>query len=39
MNDPIRMEAVKDAAIGSVTADSYMITIDTPANKAFVEES
>jgi branched-chain amino acid transport system substrate-binding protein len=38
LNDPIRMEAVKDAAIGSVTADSYMITIDTPANKAFVEE-
>jgi branched-chain amino acid transport system substrate-binding protein len=38
LNDPIRMEAVKDAAIGSVTADSYMITIDNPENNAFVEE-
>ena len=38
LNDPLRMEVVKDAAIGSVTADSYMITIDTPANKEFVKE-
>jgi branched-chain amino acid transport system substrate-binding protein len=38
LNDPLRLEVVKDAAIGSVTADSYMITIDTPENKAFVKD-
>ena len=38
LNDPLRMQVVKDAAIGHVTADSYMITVDTPANKEFVKE-
>jgi branched-chain amino acid transport system substrate-binding protein len=38
LNDPLRMQVVKDAAIGSVTADSYMITIDTPENKEFVKD-
>lgn len=38
LNDPLRMEIVKDAAIGSVTADSYMITLDNPENKEFVKD-
>ncbi len=38
LNDPLRMEVIKDAGIGSVTADCYMITIDTPENKEFVKD-
>jgi len=38
LNDPLRMQVVKDAAIGHVTADSYMITVDTPENKEFVKK-
>jgi branched-chain amino acid transport system substrate-binding protein len=38
LDDDIRMQAVKEAAIGHVTADAYMLTIDTPANKAFIAE-
>ncbi|MBM4332260.1 MAG: branched-chain amino acid ABC transporter substrate-binding protein [Deltaproteobacteria bacterium] len=38
LNDPIRLQIIKEAAIGHVTADSYMITIDNPENKKFVQE-
>jgi branched-chain amino acid transport system substrate-binding protein len=38
LNDAYRMQVVREAAIGHVTADSYMITIDNPDNKAFVKE-
>ena len=38
LDDSVRMENVKEAAVGQITADSYMVTIDTPAQKAFVEE-
>lgn len=38
LNDPIRLQIIKEAGIGHVTADSYMITIDNPENKKFVEE-
>ncbi len=35
LNDAYRMQVVKEAAVGHMTADSYMLTIDTPENKAF----
>jgi len=38
LNDPIRLQIIKEAAIGHVTADSYMITIDNPENKKFIQE-
>lgn len=38
LNDAYRMQVVREAAIGHVTADSYVVTIDTPENKAFVKE-
>lgn len=38
LNDPYRMQVIKEAAVGHVTADSYMVTIDTPENKEFVKE-
>jgi branched-chain amino acid transport system substrate-binding protein len=37
LDDPYRMQAIKEAAIGHVTADCYMPTIDTPLNKIFVK--
>jgi branched-chain amino acid transport system substrate-binding protein len=38
LNDPVRMQVIKEAGIGHVTADSYMMTIDNPESKAFVKE-
>ncbi len=38
LNDPIRLQIIKEAAVGHVTADCYMITIDNPENKKFVQE-
>lgn len=38
LNDAYRMQVVREAAIGHVTADSYMLTIDTPENKQFAKE-
>lgn len=38
LNDAYRMQVVKEAAVGHVTADSYMLTIETPENKEFVKE-
>jgi len=38
LNDPVVMQAVKEAAVGHVTADAYHITIDTPENKAYLQE-
>ncbi len=39
LNDPVHIEAVGGKpAIGNVAGDFYMITIDTPQNKAFLEK-
>jgi branched-chain amino acid transport system substrate-binding protein len=38
LNDPVVMQAVKEAAVGHITADAYHITIDTPENKAYLQE-
>lgn len=37
ISDPIVCEGAGDAAIGSITAENYMLTVETPANKAFIE--
>ena len=37
LDDPYRMQATKEAAIGHVTADCYMPTLDNPLNNAFVK--
>jgi branched-chain amino acid transport system substrate-binding protein len=39
LNDPVHIEAVGgQAAIGHVAGDSYMITIDSPKNRAFLKK-
>jgi len=38
LSDPVALPAIGDAAIGHVTADSYLITIDNPDNKKFLQE-
>ena len=38
LNDPVVLQAVKDAAVGHITADAYHMTIDTPENKAYIHE-
>jgi len=37
LNDSIRLQTLKEKALGHVCADSYMITIDNPANREFVK--
>jgi branched-chain amino acid transport system substrate-binding protein len=37
LNDPVVLQAVGSAAVGHVTADAYLITVDTPENKAFLK--
>ncbi len=37
LSDPVALPAIGDAAIGHVTAEIYMLTEDTPQNKAFIE--
>lgn len=39
LNDPVHIEAVGgEAAVGHVAGDFYMITIDSPQNKAFLKK-
>ena len=38
LDDPVVLQAVKDAAVGHITADAYHLTIDTPQNKAYIDE-
>jgi ABC-type uncharacterized transport system permease subunit len=38
LSDPFSAQIVKNAGIGSATADIYMITIDTPENKEFIRD-
>lgn len=38
LDDPLVNQDVGEAAIGHATADTYMITIDSPQNKAFIEK-
>jgi len=39
LNDPVHIEAVGgQAAVGHVAGDSYMITIDSPKNRAFLKK-
>jgi branched-chain amino acid transport system substrate-binding protein len=37
LNDPTVLQAVGPAAVGHVTADAYLLTIDTPENHEFVK--
>ncbi len=37
LNDPTVLQAVGKAAIGHVTADAYLITVDTPDNREFLK--
>lgn len=37
LSDPIATEAIGDAAIGAITAEIYMLTVDTPKNKDFIK--
>lgn len=36
LNDPVVLQAVGQAALGHVTADAYLSTVDTPENREFV---
>jgi branched-chain amino acid transport system substrate-binding protein len=38
LNDPVVLQSVKDAAVGHITADAYHMTLDTPENKAYLQE-
>ncbi len=38
LNDPTVLQAVGKAAVGHVTADAYMITVDTPENHQFIKD-
>jgi len=38
LNDAVVLQAVKDAAVGHITADAYHMTIDTPENRAYLQE-
>ncbi len=35
--DPVILPALGEGALGSITGDIYLLTLETPANKAFVE--
>jgi branched-chain amino acid transport system substrate-binding protein len=37
LNDPTILQAVGKAAVGHITADAYLITVDTPENKEFLK--
>ncbi|HXG05279.1 MAG TPA: ABC transporter substrate-binding protein [Candidatus Binatia bacterium] len=37
LNDPTVLQAVGKAAVGHVTADAYLITVDTPENREFLK--
>ncbi len=37
LDDALVMQAVGKAALGQVTADAYLSTVDTPENKAFIK--
>ena len=37
LSDPVTLQAIGDAAIGHIAAEIYMLTEDTPQNKAFIE--
>jgi branched-chain amino acid transport system substrate-binding protein len=37
LNDPVALRVIGDAAIGDITAEIYMLTLDTPQNKAFIK--
>jgi branched-chain amino acid transport system substrate-binding protein len=37
LNDPTVLQAVGKAAVGHITADAYLITVDTPENKEFLK--
>jgi branched-chain amino acid transport system substrate-binding protein len=36
LNDPTVLQAVGKAAVGHITADAYLLTVDTPENREFV---
>ena len=38
LDDPVVLQAVKDAAVGHITAGIYHLTLDTPENKAYIRE-
>lgn len=38
LSNPIAMREIGDAAIGDFTSDIYMVGVDTPANKAFLQQ-
>jgi len=37
LSDPLSLPAIGEAAVGNVTVEIYMLTEDTPQNKAFIE--
>ena len=37
LSDPVHLQAIGDAAVGHITAEIYMLTEDTPQNKAFID--
>jgi branched-chain amino acid transport system substrate-binding protein len=37
LNDPTVLQAVGQAAIGHITADAYLITVETPENREFLK--
>jgi branched-chain amino acid transport system substrate-binding protein len=37
LNDPTVLQAVGKAAVGHITADAYLITVDTPENREFLK--
>jgi branched-chain amino acid transport system substrate-binding protein len=37
LSDPVAMKEIGNAAIGSVTSEIYMVGVDNPANRAFIE--
>jgi len=37
LNDPTVLQAVGKAAVGHITADAYMTTVDTPDNREFIK--
>ncbi|MGD9867041.1 MAG: ABC transporter substrate-binding protein [Hyphomicrobiales bacterium] len=37
LSDPLALREIGEAGIGSVTSENYMMVVDTPQNKAFIE--
>jgi len=37
LSDPLSLPAIGDSAVGNITVEIYMLTEDTPQNKAFIE--